>query len=176
MTPGIRSNLVSVAKSHQRNVPTFHLCVRSTEDLCDYLCGFLAVERRARVALRDEFGVIGAIARACHDQAAGSHNSARLGQREPGIIQVVQHPQKHDRVKTAICNGQAGSIGPDDRAIRASGQLATGLVYPEPVHSATKCRGESTDAASYVQDPIDLLAHESLDHRAVHVLLPAHPE
>jgi hypothetical protein len=176
MAPGIRGNLVSVAKTHQRSVPSFHLCVHRTEDLCHYLCSFFAIERRAWVALRHEFRVIGAVARARYDQPAGTQDAPRLGQSEPRIVQVVEHPQKHDGVEAAICNGQAGSIGSDDRTVQASGELARGFIDAEPPHSPANRRCESTDAASYVQDPTYLLAHQSLDHRAVHVLLPAHLE
>jgi hypothetical protein len=176
MTPGICSNLVSVAESHQRSVPSFHLRERSTEDLRHYLRGILAIKGRARIALWDQFRVIGAVARARHDQPTGSHDSPRLGQSEPGIIQMVEHPQKHHGVETALCDGQKGGIGSDNRTVWAGSELARGFVDPKPSHSATERRGESTDTASHVQDPFDLLAHESLDHWAVHVLLPTHLE
>jgi hypothetical protein len=176
MTPGICGDLVSVAKPHHWSVPSFHLRVRSTEDLCHDLRSLFAIKGRARVALWDQFRVVAPVARARHDQPTGSHDPPRLGQREPGIVQVVEHPQKHHGVETAIGNGQEGSIGSDDRTVWAGGELARGFVDAKPSHSATKRRGESTNAASHVQDPLDLLAHESLDYWAVHVLLPAHLE
>jgi hypothetical protein len=153
-----------------------NLRVRSTEDFSDDLCSFFAIEGRARVTVWDEFRVIRAIARAGNHQPAGSDNSPSLRQSEPGIVQVIEHPQQHNCVELAICNGQAGSICSSYLTVRTVGELARGFVDPDPLNTASKRRCESTDAATNVENPIDLLMKQSLDYRAVHILLPVRLE
>jgi hypothetical protein len=169
-------HLVTVVELHQSRVPALNFDVSGATDLGHDLRRFFGIERGARIALWDEFGVICTVARTCRNQPARSDDPPRLGEGEPRIVQVIEHPEEHDGVKALVCQGQLGGVGPDYGTVRTISELTRGLVNAKPLDAPSHRGGKSTDATPDIENPPHPLTDEAFDYRPMDILLPARPK
>jgi hypothetical protein len=135
-------------------VPSLELHV--TEHGGDDVRRLFGIEWRGRVSIR-QLGIVGPTRRARDEEPARAENAGRFGDGEPGVVEVVEHPERGDGARAPIAHGQDGRVGAD-LGVGRIGELGRREIDDDRRPSRREQGLEVTLAAADVEDRREVFA------------------
>lgn len=176
MTSSVCRNLISVGQLDERSIPSFNVGVGFPKDVGDNVCRLLRIEGRSRVAIRNQLWIIASAAGARGQETACSQDPLRFGYGDPGILEVVEHPEHRHGADTVISQWEVDRVSSDGGSIGTAGDLARRGIQSNPIQSTVQGGCESSDATADIEHGIYILDNEPVGDWRMNVFLPARSE
>jgi len=136
MTARVCGDLTSIAELNQGSVPALHLDVGPAKDLSDDVWGLFRIERRSRISVRHQLGVVPTATGAHSEKTTPRQDASCLGKASSRVIDVVEHPKHRDGANAVVSEWQPNCVTSQNWPMRAVRELARRFIQTDPPHAA----------------------------------------